>query len=201
MNHSSQSSNTKPSSSSDFWIYVQVLLYPLLLLIAVFILPPLLHHYVFINVLVSSDSMEETLHQEDKLIASRLSYHFRSPKRGEVIAFFSPDSEEEITLKRIIALPGETIEGREGNIYIDGTLLKEDYVKEPASEDFGPYSVPKNHYFCMGDNRNNSLDSRHWQQIFISKDKIIGPVLVNSSQYLYNIFDLLSTINELSEDD
>ena len=77
-------------------------------------------------------------------------------------------------MKRILALPGETIEGEDGVIYIDGKPLEEPYIKIKFKQDFGPYKVPRNSYFMMGDNRNNSWDSRFWVNKYVEKDEIIG---------------------------
>lgn len=147
-----------------------------------------LNHYVVANALVPTGSMEATIEPNDRIFINRLAYISHSPQRGDIISFAYPDNEEENYLKRVIALPGETIEGKDGEIYIDGTLLEEDYIKEKSYEDFGPYTVPENCYFCMGDNRNNSWDSRYWQHKFVSKDKIVGRAMIKyypEFEYLY----------------
>ncbi len=96
----------------------------------------------------------------DKLIALiKSAYWFNDPERGDIIIFEYPDNEEEWFIKRVIALPGETVEVRDGKVYINNstTPLDEPYIKEEPVEDFGPYTVPKDGYFVMGDNRNNSM--------------------------------------------
>ncbi len=77
-------------------------------------------------------------------------------------------------MKRIIGLPGDKVEGIDGGIYVNDVLLEESYIREKINEDFGPYYVPELSYFVMGDNRNNSDDSRFWKDKFVEKDEIIG---------------------------
>lgn len=129
---------------------------------------------LIVNAEIPSESMENTIMTHDRLIANRLSYKFDDPKRGDIIVFKLPDDETQLYIKRIIGLPGETIEGKDGVVYIDDKPLKEDYIKEPAEDDFGPYTVPDECYFMMGDNRNNSLDSRYWDKTFLHREKILG---------------------------
>lgn len=115
-------------------------------------------------------------HDDDKLIALRTSYWFNDPKRGDIIIFKYPDDETEWFIKRVIALPGETVLVKDGKVYINGSkkALSEPYIKEEPVEDFGPYKVPKNGYFVMGDNRNNSNDAREWETHYVSRDEVLG---------------------------
>ena len=115
-------------------------------------------NFVIINANIPSGSMENTIMTNDKLIALRTSYWFKDPKRGDIIIFKYPEDEREWYIKRVIALPGETVQVKDGKVYINGSSkpLSEPYIKEEPVEDFGPYTVPKNGYFVMGDNRNNS---------------------------------------------
>lgn len=137
-----------------------------------------LNHYVVANALVPTGSMENTIEPNDRIFINRLAYTNSEPARGDIISFLYPDNESENYLKRIIALPGETIEGRDGEIYINGSLLEENYIKEKSYTDFGPCTVPDDCYFVMGDNRKNSHDSRYWTNKFVSKDKIVGKAVV-----------------------
>ena len=81
-----------------------------------------------------------------------------------------------MTNDKLIALPGETVQVKDGKVYINGSSkpLSEPYIKEEPVEDFGPYTVPKNGYFVMGDNRNNSNDAREWDIHYVSRDEILG---------------------------
>ncbi|SHO48576.1 signal peptidase I [Anaerocolumna xylanovorans] len=135
-----------------------------------------LNHYIIVSAEVPTGSMENTVMTGDRIIASRLSYHFHEPKRGDIIVFSFPDDESQNYLKRIIGLPGETVDIKDGKVYINGskTPLKEDYLRETPVGDYGPYTVPVDSYFMMGDNRNDSFDSRFWEHTFATRDEIIG---------------------------
>jgi len=103
-------------------------------------------------------------------------YVFRGPHRGDVIVFRSPDSRpgepERDFIKRIIAVPGETVEVRDCTVFIDGEPLDEPYIAEAPQYTYGPETVPPGHYFVLGDNRNNSSDSHSWGML--PKENIIG---------------------------
>ena len=133
-------------------------------------------NFVIINANIPSGSMENTIMTNDKLIALRTSYWFNDPKLGDIIIFKYPDDETEWFIKRVIALPGETVLVKDGKVYINGSkkALSEPYIKEEPVEDFGPYKVPKNGYFVMGDNRNYSKDSRFPDVGNIRRADIIG---------------------------
>lgn len=136
---------------------------------------------VFINAQVPSESMESTIQAGDRLLGFRPAYLFGEPQRGDIIIFRFPDDESQLFIKRIIGLPGETVEIRAGFVYINGsqTPLPEPYLTGPAPmEDWGPYHVPQDGYFVMGDNRANSQDARYWLNTFVMRDKILGKALV-----------------------
>lgn len=103
-------------------------------------------------------------------------YVLRRPRRGDVIVFRAPDqqpgSPERDFIKRIIGEPGETVEVRNGTVFIDGKPLEEPYIQEPGGQDFGPETVPPGHYFVLGDNRSNSFDSRSFGML--PRENIIG---------------------------
>ncbi len=138
------------------------------------------NYFIIINAYVPSGSMNDTIATKSRMIGFRFSYWFKDPKRGDIIIFRYPDDPtgKEIFTKRIIGLPGETVEIVGGTVYIDGEALEESYLKEePIKADFGPYTVPEESYFCLGDNRNNSNDSRRWQNTYVSRDKILGKAI------------------------
>ncbi|MDZ4278559.1 MAG: signal peptidase I [Dehalococcoidia bacterium] len=103
-------------------------------------------------------------------------YVFRGPERGDIIVFKSPDTPrgqpERDFIKRIIGLPGETVEVRDCAVFIDGDPLREPYIAERPTYTYGPEEVPEGHYFVLGDNRNNSSDSHSWGML--PKENIIG---------------------------
>lgn len=133
---------------------------------------------IIVNATVPTGSMENTIMAGDRVIASRLSYMFSDPERGDVVIFKYPDDEKVLYVKRIIGLPGDVVEVKNGEVYVNGEELEEDYIKETTEGFFGPYEVPDDCYFMMGDNRNNSLDSRYWDNKFVEEDKILGKVLL-----------------------
>jgi len=122
---------------------------------------------------IPSPSMEPTLLTDDRVVVSRMSYWSREPERGEIVVFKFPLDEKTILIKRIIGLPGETVAVMGSRIYINDEPLEERYV--PADKqypDFGPVRVPQGQYFMMGDNRDNSADSRVWG--FVTRKQIRG---------------------------
>lgn len=129
-----------------------------------------------VNAVIPTGSMESTVHVGDRMFGSRVAYLFAQPERGDIIIFQYPDDETQLYIKRIIGLPGETLEVVEGKVYIDEreTPLAEPYLNEPPVGSYGPYRIPEDCYFVMGDNRNNSLDSRFWDNHFVRRDQIKG---------------------------
>lgn len=137
-------------------------------------------NFIIVNAVIPSGSMENTIMTKDRIVAFRLSYLFSKPERQDIVILDTPNpNEDKMYLKRIIGLPGETLNIIDGKIYInDNTIpLDEPYIKEEMLGSFGPYTIPEGHYFVMGDNRNNSIDSRYWQNPFVSEDKILGKAI------------------------
>lgn len=145
-----------------------------IVLIVAFILGNCINKYVLLKAEIPSSSMENTLEIGDRVFGFRLAYLFSKPKRGDVVMFDYPDNETRLYVKRIIGLPGETVDIIEGKIYINEseTPLEEDYLKEIPMGTYGTYEVPEGHYFMLGDNRNNSWDSRKWENKYVAEDKI-----------------------------
>ena len=138
----------------------------------------LVTHYVGQRTRVEGHSMEPTLSDGDNLIVDKISYRFRDPERFDIIIFPYQWEENTYYIKRIIGMPGETIWIDEsGNIYIDGEILEEDYGLETilnpglAAE---PITLADDEYFVMGDNRNNSTDSRYAEVGLIHREDVIG---------------------------
>lgn len=144
----------------------------IMVLAAAFLLALFINKFIILNEEIPSGSMENTIMTGDRVFTYRQAYLFSDPKRGDIIVFPFPDDESVDYIKRIIGLPGDTVEGKDGLVYINGKALEESYVKEEIDEDFGPFTVPEDSYFMMGDNRNDSADSRYWNDPFVKKDKI-----------------------------
>lgn len=151
----------------------------LLIYLAVIVLITfLLIHYVGQRTRVKGSSMESTLSDGDNLIVDKISYRFHDPERFDIIVFPYQYAEKTYYIKRIIGLPGETVQiDDEGNIYINGDILEESYglevIKNPglAAEEI---TLDEDEYFVLGDNRNNSSDSRAADVGTINRDNIIG---------------------------
>lgn len=131
---------------------------------------------------VSGSSMEPTLSNNDQLILDKISYRFSEPQRFDIIVFPFQYAENTFYVKRIIGLPGETVQiDLQGNIYINGQILNEDYGKETinfAGLAVEPITLGDDEYFVMGDNRNNSSDSRDPSVGNIRRSNIIGKAWV-----------------------
>jgi len=126
---------------------------------------------------IPSSSMVSTLNIGDRVLVNKLSYKVHDVHRGDIMVFERPEGEadSQITdlIKRVIALPGETVEAQNGQILIDGEPLDEPYLDEGVTTgDFDPVTVPDGHYFMMGDNRGDSRDSRFFGPI--AEDTIVG---------------------------
>ena len=117
------------------------------------------------KIVVDGPSMNNTLHNGQQIVINKILYKFYQPERGDVIVFYPPSNPKEEYIKRIIGLPGESVEIKDGVVYIhkkDGTVLplSEPYISDPARSAFQGEKIPANEYFVLGDNRNNSSDSR-----------------------------------------
>ncbi|MCM1045407.1 MAG: signal peptidase I [Candidatus Gastranaerophilales bacterium] len=129
---------------------------------------------------VEGSSMETTLSDGDNLIVDKMSYRFGDPERFDIIVFPFQYKEDTYYIKRIIGLPGETVQiDEKGNIYINGEILEESYGREVISPDTiglaaEPIELGEDEYFVMGDNRNNSSDSRTEVVGNIHRDDIVG---------------------------
>jgi signal peptidase I len=124
-----------------------------------------------------SSSMEPTLKISDRVIINKLAYNFEAPKREDIIVFNPTEALKarnfkDAFLKRIIGIPDDTVEVKDGKVYVNEKVLEESYIAQPPDYQFGPVKVPPNSYLVFGDNRNNSYDSHYWG--FVPKELIIG---------------------------
>ena len=138
-----------------------------------------INQVVVVNARVPSESMEGTIMTGDRFLGNRLAYLERDPERFDIVVFKYPDDEKQFFVKRIIGLPGEKVEIKAGKVYINNSrkALWDDYIPEEMKGDFGPYEVPANSYFVLGDNRNHSNDSRSWNHKFVERDSILGKAM------------------------
>lgn len=150
---------------------------------------------------IPSGSMLETLQIGDHLLVTKFAYDVRlpsniwldttdgkvlfqtgDPERGDICVFKFPEDESKDFIKRVIGLPGDTIEIKNKVVYINGEIINEPYVSHknpnynPRTDDFGPFTVPADEFFMMGDNREGSYDSRFWGPV--KREKIVGKALV-----------------------
>ncbi|MDD5091273.1 MAG: signal peptidase I [Candidatus Wallbacteria bacterium] len=110
---------------------------------------------------IPSASMRDTLLEHDHLLANKAAYWFYPIKRGDIVIFKFPKDNRDF-IKRVIGLPGDTVEVRAGKLRINDRAFDEPYLREPMNSSFHPRKVPENMLFVLGDNRNNSDDSRYW---------------------------------------
>ncbi|MBN2853621.1 MAG: signal peptidase I [Clostridia bacterium] len=147
------------------------------LLTAVLIVYLILSQFLILNARVPSESMEDTIMTGDRFFASRTAFLFEPPKRGDIVVFKYPDDNRTLLVKRVIGLPGESVFISDGMVYIDGIALTGDYTDVIVRGVFGPYEVPSDSYFMLGDNRNSSKDSRYWENTFVNEKNILAKAM------------------------
>ena len=139
-----------------------------------------LRAFLFQAYWIPSESMDSTLVTNDRVLVNKISYNVHDVHRGDVVVFERADAkpgEIQDLIKRVIALEGETIEGRDNQIFINGELLIEPYLAiDEYTADFDPVTIPEGHVFMMGDNRDQSFDSRFFGAV--ATDRIIGRAFV-----------------------
>ncbi|TET66492.1 MAG: signal peptidase I [Dehalococcoidia bacterium] len=126
------------------------------------------------TVIVIGISMEPSFHNEQRLLINKIAYRLHEPERGDVIVFQPANNQEGDYIKRIIALPNDTVEIKKEAVYINGEKLNEPYIKSPPSYTIKEQKIPENSYFVLGDNRNKSNDSHNgW---VVPRQNIVGKV-------------------------
>jgi len=121
---------------------------------------------------VEGQSMEPNLHNNERLIVEKISYRFRSPSRGDIVVLRRPYRSSEPLIKRVVGMPGDTVEVKNGQVFINGEALNEPYLDQPTWGAIALTVVPEEHVFVLGDNRRASNDSRAFG--FVSYNDIIG---------------------------
>lgn len=140
-------------------------------IIGIIVIAVLINKFLIFKAYIPSGSMIPTLNPGDRILATRV-YEPSNLKRGDIVIFKSNELHEDL-IKRLIGLPGDKIELKGTNVFVNGKKIYEPYVKN--NMDFeGSYNVPKGKYFFLGDNRSDSYDSRFWKQTYISGNNIIG---------------------------
>ncbi|SEM47425.1 signal peptidase I [Mesobacillus persicus] len=162
---------------NELWEWIKALIIAVLL-------AALIRYFLFAPIVVDGLSMMPTLHDQDRMIVNKLSYQIGEPERFDIIVFHAPENKDYI--KRVIGLPGDTIEYRNDTLYVNGKAYEEPYLEEykqqvidgPLTDPFtleekiGRDTVPEGHIFVMGDNRRFSKDSRHIGTVPI--DEVLG---------------------------
>jgi signal peptidase I len=140
----------------------------------------LIKTFLFQAFYIPSESMVPTLQKDDRVLVNKLSYKLHDVHRGDIIVFEKPKNETsniKDLVKRVIALPGESVEGRDGHIYINDKLLKEPYLPDgTVTSSFSAVTIEPNALWVMGDNRSQSRDSRFFGQI--AQSTVVGRVFV-----------------------
>ncbi|WP_196594298.1 signal peptidase I [Pectinatus sottacetonis] len=137
-----------------------------------------IRHFIVELYLVDGPSMEPTLENHERLVVNKFVYRFREPKKGEVLIFQYPKDPSRDFIKRVIALPGDTIEIKNGHVFVNGKLQNEPYILSQTKGDYPLTTIPAGHIFVMGDNRNNSEDSRFPDVGFVPFNLIRGKAVL-----------------------
>ena len=127
---------------------------------------------------VDGPSMRPTLLSEERLVVNKFVYRVRNPERGEIIVFKYPRDTSRDFIKRVIAVPGDTIKIEDGRVYVNRELKDEPYILEKTLSDYPEATVPEGHIFVMGDNRNNSEDSRFADVGFVPYEMVKGKAVL-----------------------
>jgi signal peptidase I len=145
----------------------------------------LIRTYVVEAMIVPSGSMIPTLKIHDRVVVEKV-MPLTVLHHGDIIVFYPPVEDGEYTrfVKRLIGLPGDKIEIKDGILYRNSEKLDEPYVKEPMNYSYGPIEVPDNNYFFLGDNRNASFDSHLWETPFVEKNELLGKVIMTIPTHL-----------------
>lgn len=163
-------------ANRTFWTHVVDILQTVVLAVAIFLL---VYAFLFQPHQVRGESMLPNFINNEYLLTDKFSYRFGGPKRGDVVVFAAPSSPSEDYIKRIIAIPTDEVLLKNGEIYLNGNLLEEAYLPDDFVTNPGSYAtdgkvieVPEGQYFVLGDNRNNSKDSRSFGTV--KREKIVG---------------------------
>lgn len=143
----------------------------------------IVNQFILINARIPSGSMENTILTGDQIFGNRLAYLFDEPERYDIVIFKYPDDRKQYFIKRVIGLPGDTVNIVDGDVYIttaqgEEFLAEDHFLPEDSNGSFGPYTVPEGSYFMLGDNRNWSKDSRFWNNTYVPEGDILGKAVL-----------------------
>ena len=189
-NHNAGNQNKHQDEQKETSLKAEILSWVEVIVIAV-VLALFIDNFIIINATVPSGSMEQTIMTGSRVLGTRFSYWFKDPQRGDIVVFKYPIDEAKGKntkyIKRIIGLPGETVEIREGAVYIDGEKLEETYINGTWTKrnDGFTFEVPEDHYLMLGDNRNNSSDARYWAELAVRDGLAKDPGDEDALSYQY----------------
>ncbi len=178
-NSDKQAGNASSNRIDKGSLLRELAIYALIIVLCITVVP----RYVIQRTQVDGRSMMNTLHDEESLLVEKVSYHFKDPDRFDIVTFYPRGRDhEEYYIKRIIGLPGETIQITGNTIYINGEVLKENYGREPM-ESGGiaeeAITLGDDEFFVLGDNRNESIDSRDGTEVgVVKKENIDGHAVI-----------------------
>ena len=137
---------------------------------------------------IQGDSMTPTYQEGDWLVSVPIYYSFNEPERGDVILFERSELTSGHIIKRVAALPGETVEIKDGVVYINGEEIEDLHYVHDENNDFGPLTVGEDSYFVLGDNRHDSRDSRFWVEPTVNKNELRGKVVWQFPRSITDLF-------------
>ena len=168
--------DVKNSIWKELWEYIKMIIFVVAVVLVV-------NNFLLINARVPSESMENTIMTGDRFFGNRLAYLFDDPERFDIVVFKYPDDESQLFVKRVIGLPGETVEIKDGKVYINEQELTDDiygitdYIDIPGIAE-EPLTLKADEYFCLGDNRPESFDSRYAEVGPVHRADIVGKVWI-----------------------
>lgn len=143
-------------------------------IITAVVLALLIRMFLFEIILVDGSSMEPTLYDRNRVFVNKIGYLIGEPQHGDVIIFKTPEGNQSNYVKRLIGLPGDRIRIENGIVYLNNQPLDEPYIADPPYNDYAEATVPEGTFFALGDNRNDSKDSRDFRIGFVPRENLVG---------------------------
>ena len=143
-------------------------------IITAVVLALLIRMFLFEIILVDGSSMEPTLYDRNRVFVNKIGYLIGEPQHGDVIIFKTPEGNQSNYVKRLIGLPGDRIRIENGIVYLNNQPLDEPYIADPPYNDYAEATVPEGTFFALGDNRNDSKDSRDFRIGFVPRENMVG---------------------------